>query len=122
MADPSLLESFPAPTATPFVIEHTAEEFTSLCPMTGQPDFGRVIVRYVPAERCVELRSFKLYLQSYRSDGIFFEAVTNAIRDHLVDLLDPAWLQLETIWSVRGGIHSRVVAEHGPVPDRWRQG
>ncbi len=122
MPDPSLLEAFPAPAATPFLIEHAAEEFTSLCPRTGQPDFGRVVVRYEPAERCVELKSLKLYLQTYRDEGIFYEAVTNRIRDDLVRLMSPRWLQVITEWRGRGGIRSRVIASHGKVPAEWARG
>ena len=122
MPDPSLLEAFPTPAATPFVIEHVNEEFTSLCPKTGHPDFGRVIVRYAPAASCVELKSLKLYCQSFREEGIFYEAVTNRIRDDLANLLDPRWLQVITEWRVRGGIRSRIIADIGDVPEEWRRG
>ncbi|MCH6550433.1 MAG: NADPH-dependent 7-cyano-7-deazaguanine reductase QueF [Planctomycetes bacterium] len=119
MPDSSLLEAFPAPTATPFVIEHTSEQFTSLCPNTGHPDFGRVVLRYGPDRTCVELKSLKLYYQSYRSEGIYYEAVTNQIRDDLVALLSPTWLQVVTDWAGRGGIRSRIIATHGEIPDVW---
>ncbi len=119
MPDPSLLEAFPAPTATPFVIEHTSEQFTSLCPKTGHPDFGRVVLRYGPDRTCVELKSLKRYYQSYRSEGIYYEAVTNQIRDDLVALLSPTWLQVVTEWAGRGGIRSRIVATQGDVPAAW---
>ncbi len=122
MPDPSLLEAFPAPTATPFVIEHTNEQFTSLCPKTGHPDFGRIVLRYGPDRTCVELKSLKLYYQSYRSEGIYYEAVTNRIRDDLVALLAPRWLQVVTDWAGRGGIRSRIIATHGEVPDAWARG
>ena len=122
MPDSSLLEAFPAPTATPFVIEHTSEQFTSLCPNTGHPDFGRVVLRYGPDRTCVELKSLKLYYQSYRSEGIYYEAVTNQIRDDLVALLSPTWLQVVTDWAGRGGIRSRIIATHGDVPDAWAGG
>ena len=132
MPDPSLLEAFPTPAgvtdAAPIVIEHIAEEFTSQCPRTGHPDFGVVTVRYQPAaagtragERgCVELKSLKVYLQSFRSEGIFYEAVTHRIRDDLVRLMSPAWLQVVTSWRGRGGIRSVVRAEHGGVPAEFR--
>lgn len=124
MPDPRLLETFPTPTASPFVIEHVNEEFTSLCPMTGHPDFGRIIFRYVPAPApagvCIELKSLKLYCQSFRSEGIFYEAVTNRIRDDLASALKPTWLQIITEWRGRGGFHSRITAEHGPVPAEWK--
>ena len=124
MPDYALLEVFPAPSDTPFVIEHVAEEFTSLCPMTGHPDFGQVVVRFQPRAAndggaCVELKSLKLYLQSFRNEGIFYEAVTNRIRDDLVRLMRPAWLQVHTHWRGRGGIRSVVRAEHGDVPARF---
>ncbi len=122
MPDPSLLEAFPAPTATPFVIEHTSEQFTSLCPKTGHPDFGRVVLRYGPDRTCVELKSLKLYYQSYRSEGIYYEAVTNQIRDDLVALLSPTWLQVVTDWVGRGGIRSRIIATQGDVPAAWAHG
>jgi 7-cyano-7-deazaguanine reductase len=122
MPDPSLLETFPAPTKSPFVIEHINEEFTSLCPKTGHPDFGRIIVRYVPGRTCVELKSLKLYFQSFRDEGIFYEAVTNRIRDDLTALMEPQWLQVITEWRGRGGIHSRIMADHGDVPAEWKRG
>lgn len=124
MPDTTLLETFEAPSDSPFVIEHTSEEFTSLCPMTGHPDFGYVTLRYVPkpaAEQgtCVELKSLKLYYQSFRNEGIFYEAVTNTIRDQLVELLNPAWLQIITDWKGRGGIKSIIRADHGDVPGQY---
>ena len=122
MADASLLEVFAAPAEEAFVIEHVADEFTSLCPKTGHPDFGRITLRYVPERSCVELKSLKLYYQSYRNDGIFYEAVTNRIRDDLVAAMTPRWLQIVTEWRGRGGIHSRIIAEHGDVPAHWKRG
>ena len=122
MADASVLETFQSPQRLPYVIEHVAEEFTSLCPMTGHPDFGRIILRYCPDETCVELKSLKLYYQSYRDEGMFYEAVTNRIRDDLVALMSPRWLQVITEWRGRGGIHSRIIAEHGEVPQQWAPG
>lgn len=122
MPDASLLEAFPTPTATPFVIEHVNEEFTSLCPKTGHPDFGRVTLRYEPGATCVELKSLKLYYQSFRDEGIFYEAVTNRIRDDLVTALTPTWLQVTTKWRGRGGIRSRIMAAAGEVPAEWRGG
>ncbi|MEQ8316029.1 MAG: preQ(1) synthase [Phycisphaerales bacterium] len=121
MPDASLLESFPTPVDTPFVVEHVAEEFTSLCPKTGHPDFGEVIVVFEPAAGsaggvCVELKSLKLYLQSFRDEGIFYEAVTNRIRDDLSALMKPNWMRITTNWRGRGGIRSVIRADHGPVP------
>ncbi|MEM7228165.1 MAG: preQ(1) synthase [Planctomycetota bacterium] len=122
MPDASLLEAFPTPTNEPFVIEHVNEEFTSVCPKTGHPDFGRITLRYMPGETCVELKSLKLYYQSFRNEGIYYEAVTNAIRDDLAQSLSPAWLQIITEWKGRGGIHSRIMATHGDVPSAWARG
>lgn len=121
MPDPSLLDAFPTPSDRPFVIEHVAEEFTSVCPETGHPDFGVVTLRFQPrpgseAGLCVELKSFKLYLQSFRNEGIYYEGVTNTIRDHLVDLMAPVWLQVITDWRGRGGIRSVIRADHGQPP------
>ncbi|MFG0328867.1 MAG: preQ(1) synthase [Phycisphaerales bacterium] len=123
MPDASLLETFPTPSDTPFVIEHVSEEFTSVCPKTGHPDFGHITLRYAPAPQgvCVELKSLKLYYQSFRNEGIYYEAVTNRIRDDLVEAMAPAWLQVVTDWKGRGGIRSRIRAEHGPVPTEWKR-
>lgn len=122
MPNAALLETFATPSETPFVIEHVAEEFTSVCPMTGHPDFGVVTLRYQPKVGpggCVELKSLKLYYHSFRNEGIFYEAVTNRIRDDLVKLLGPAWLQIVTDWRGRGGIRSTIRADHGPVPSHY---
>lgn len=114
MPDESLLECFPNPQPDrDYVIEHHAHEFTSLCPKTGQPDFAEIVLAYVADEQCVELKSLKLYLQSFREEGIFYEAVTNRILDDLVAACAPRWINVRTIWGVRGGIHSEIVAEHG---------
>jgi 7-cyano-7-deazaguanine reductase len=126
MPNPSLLEVFPSPTESPFVIEHIAEEFTSNCPKTGHPDFGVVTVRFEPRAAgaggtCVELKSLKLYLQSFRNEGIFYEAVTNRIRDDLVKAMNPAWLLVRTDWRGRGGIRSVIYAAEGNVPVEWRK-
>ena len=118
--DPSLLEFFDSPTDAPFVIEHVSEEFTSVCPKTGHPDFAHVILRYEPKAVCVELKSLKLYYQSFRNAGIFYEAVTNRMRDDLAHAMSPAWMQLITVWKGRGGIRSRVVATYGAVPECWK--
>ena len=124
MPDPTLLECFPTPSDTPFVIEHVNEEFTSVCPVTGHPDFGTITLRYVPKAGasggvCVELKSLKLYCQSFRNEGIYYEAVTNTIRDDLAKAMDPVWLQVITNWKGRGGIRSVIRATHGDVPTEW---
>jgi 7-cyano-7-deazaguanine reductase len=121
MPDVKLLEFFPSPSPQPFVIEHVNEEFTSVCPKTGHPDFGTITVRFQPGATCVELKSLKLYFQSFRNEGIFYEAVTNRIRDDLAAAMKPAWLQVITDWKGRGGIRSRIVATSGDVPADWRR-
>ncbi len=126
MPDYALLESFPTPSETPFVIEHIAEEFTSVCPVTGHPDFGVVKLTFQPGPpsaggTCVELKSLKLYLQSFRSEGIYYEAVTNCIRDDLTRLMSPAWMVVTTDWRGRGGIRSVIRAASGEVPVIWQQ-
>ncbi len=101
----------PAPRRN-YVIRHVAPEFTSLCPVTGQPDFGTVEIEYVPDRRCVELKSLKLYLQAFRDQGIFYEAVTNRILDELVAVLEPREMTVTTRWRPRGGMHSVVTARY----------
>lgn len=88
-------------------------EFTCLCPKTGQPDFATLRIRYVPDRRCVELKSLKLYLWSFRDEGHFHEAVTNRILDDLVATCAPRWMEIEGDFYVRGGIRTVVTARHG---------
>jgi 7-cyano-7-deazaguanine reductase len=95
-----------------YTIEHVCPEFTSVCPKTGQPDFGCLIFRYVPDLACVELKSLKLYLQSFRNEGIFYENVTNRILDDLVAVLQPRRMTLVAEFTPRGGIRSRIVVSH----------
>ena len=87
-------------------------EFTCLCPKTGQPDFATLHLEYVPHAKCIELKSLKLYIWSYRNEGAFHEAVTNRILDDLVDLMKPRFIRLTAEFYVRGGIYTTVVAEH----------
>jgi len=116
MPDASLLECFENPTpGRDYVIEHVAEEFTSVCPKTGHPDFGTVTLRYMPHKQCVELKSLKLYYQGFRNEGIFYEAVTNRIADDLAAAMSPRWMEITTDWKGRGGIRSRVRVEVGQV-------
>jgi len=123
MTDHKLLECFDNPNpGRDYVIEHVAQEFTSLCPKTGHPDFGQVTVRFSPAQQCVELKSLKLYLQSFRNQGIFYEAVTNRIADDLATAMKPLWLVVTTDWKGRGGIDSHICVEVGTVPDHERFG
>jgi 7-cyano-7-deazaguanine reductase len=107
------LETFPNPAPDrDYEIELTCPEFTCLCPRTGQPDFATFTIRYVPDRECVELKSLKLYLWSFRDEGHFHEAVTNRILDDLVSLLRPRRLSISGDFHVRGGIHTRVGAEY----------
>ncbi len=87
-------------------------EFTCLCPKTGQPDFATLYLEYVPDQRCVELKSLKLYVWSYRDEGAFHEKVTNTILDDLVAATAPRFMRLTARFNVRGGIYTTVVAEH----------
>jgi 7-cyano-7-deazaguanine reductase len=119
MADPKILETFPNPApGRDYVIEHTHHEFTSVCPMTGHPDFAHITVRYVADKACVELKSLKLYFHAYRNEGIFFEAATNRICDDLGAALKPRSLTIVADWKARGGFSSRVTAEWRPAPRR----
>ncbi len=93
-------------------IEIRCPEFTSVCPQTGQPDFGVLTIHYVPHARCVELKSLKLYLQRFRNEGIFYENVTNQILDDLVAVLEPRYIRLEAAFTPRGGISSTILAEY----------
>jgi 7-cyano-7-deazaguanine reductase len=107
------LETFPNPNPErDYVIRFECPEFTCLCPKTGQPDFATIRVEYVPDDKCVELKSWKLYLWSYRNEGAFHEAVTNKILDDLVSATKPRRARVEGDFMVRGGIHTVVVAEH----------
>lgn len=108
------LDTFASPRpGRPFVVTFETEEFTCLCPMTGQPDFAKLRIAYQPDQLCVESKSLKLYLWSYRNEGAFHEAVTNRILDDLVAALQPQWMRIEGDFLIRGGIRTLVVAEHG---------
>jgi 7-cyano-7-deazaguanine reductase len=98
-----------------YQISFECPEFTCLCPKTGQPDFATLRIRYVPDKLCVELKSLKLYLWSYRDEGAFHEAVTNQILDDLAGATQPRYMRVEGDFLVRGGIHTIVVAEHGSL-------
>ncbi len=107
------LETFPNPAPRrDYTIAFTCPEFTCLCPKTGQPDFATIAIRYVPNRTCVELKSLKLYLWSFRNEGHFHEAVTNRILDDLVKLLRPRFLEVVGDFFVRGGIHTVVTVTH----------
>jgi 7-cyano-7-deazaguanine reductase len=107
------LETFPNPRPErDFEIAMECPEFTCICPRTGQPDFATIRIRYVPADLCVELKSLKLYLWSYRDEGAFHEAVINRILDDLVEACRPKTMTVVGDFNVRGGIHTTVTAEH----------
>lgn len=96
-----------------YVVRLETDEFTCLCPATGQPDFATITVEYIPNKKIVESKSFKLYLWSYRNEGVFHEHVTNKILDDLVSALEPHWCRVVGAFNIRGGINITVEAEHG---------
>lgn len=107
------LETFPNPRLErDYQIEIRAPEFTSVCPKTGMPDFGEIIIRYTPDQSCIELKSLKYYLNEYRNQGIFYEAVTNRILDDLVEACQPRRMSVTGAFTARGGITTSVVAEY----------
>ncbi len=107
------LETFPNPKPErDYTIRFETDEFTCLCPKTGQPDFATIRVEYVPDALCVELKSWKLYLWSFRNEGGFHEAITNRILDDLIAAVKPRRARIEGDFKVRGGIHTTVIAEH----------
>ena len=107
------LETFPNPRPErDYIIEMDCPEFTSVCPKTGQPDFGTIRISYVPDQQCIELKSLKLYLWSYREQGIFYEAVTNKILDNLVAACAPRRMTVVGDFNVRGGIRTVVTADY----------
>jgi 7-cyano-7-deazaguanine reductase len=95
-----------------YLIRFEVPEFTCLCPLTGQPDFAHFTIEIVPDRRCVELKSLKMYFWSYRNEGAFHEKVTNTVLDDLVRAIAPRFVRISADWFVRGGIHTRIVAEH----------
>ena len=105
----------PSKTSFPTAItrsKSSSPEFTSVCPKTGQPDFGTLTITYTPDKKCVELKSLKLYLQSFRNQGIFYEHVTNTILDDLVAVIQPRWMKIEAAFNARGGITETVTAKY----------
>ena len=111
---PATLEAFPNPQpGRDYVIAFKAPEFTCVCPITGQPDFAEIRIWYIPDSRCVELKSLKFYLASFRNEGTFHEAVTNRILDDLVALLTPRAIEVVGDFAARGGIKTMVTACHG---------
>ena len=114
----AVLERVPNPQAgTEYVVRFTAPEFTSLCPMTAQPDFAHLVIDYVPDEWLVESKSLKLFLGSFRNHGAFHEDCTVSIGKRLEELLNPKWLRIGGYWYPRGGIPIDVFYQTGPVPE-----
>lgn len=107
------LETFPNPQPRrDYTIRMTIPEFTCLCPKTGQPDFANILIEYVPAALCVELKALKLYMWTFRDRGAFHEAVTNEILDHIVTAIAPNFMRVRAEFFVRGGIYTTVIVEH----------
>jgi len=107
------LELFPNPQPErDYTIRISIPEFTCLCPKTGQPDFATLLLEYIPDQQCVELKSLKMYVWSFRNEGAFHEAVTNEILDNLVSATAPRFMRVTAIFNVRGGIGTTVIAEH----------
>jgi len=122
-AEPSKkLEAFPNRSPERYyLVTLETNEFTCLCPMTGQPDFANIRVQYVPDEKVVESKSFKLYIWSYRNEGAFHEHVINRILEDLVKTLDPHWCKVTGVFNIRGGIGITVEAEHVKTPEARQQ-
>ena len=133
MPQPELLETFPNPyPGREYEIHMTCSEFTSLCPLGGvesdaaelallkggAPDFGIIVITYAPDRLCIELKSLKMYLWSYRHDGIFYERAVNRIMDDIVTKLAPRWIEVVGDFNVRGGIKSVIRARSGNLPSR----
>ncbi len=114
--DAATLERVKSPTAEPYMIRLSCPEFTSICPVTGQPDFAHLVIDYVPGEWIVESKSFKLFLGSFRNHGDFHEACTTGIGQRLVKELSPLWLRVGGYWYPRGGIPIDVFYQYGKAP------
>jgi len=107
------LETFANPNnERDYTIKITMPEFTCLCPKTGQPDFAKLFLEYVPSKKCVELKSLKMYIWSYRDEGAFHEAVTNQILNDIVEATKPKYMKLKAVFNVRGGVYTTIVCDH----------
>jgi 7-cyano-7-deazaguanine reductase len=116
--DQALLERVAAPAAGKrYVVRFTCPEFTTLCPLTGQPDFAHIIIDYVPRDWIVESKSLKLFFASFRNQGTFHESCTMQIAERLLKLLDPVWFRIGTYWYPRGGMPIDVFWQTGTPPD-----
>lgn len=100
-----------------YLIEIICPEFTSMCPKTGQPDFGTITIQYIPLKTCIELKSLKLYLQKYRNQGVFYESLVNQIMDDFIRACAPIYCKVIGQFTPRGGITSRILCEHGKRPE-----
>ena len=113
MAEKDIIEVFDNPEpGRDYTIKIRCPEFTSVCPKTGQPDFGTIIIEYCPDKSCIELKSLKFYMQSYRNKGIFYEALTNLIINDLTGVCKPRWMRVTSQFSPRGGITTDVTVEY----------
>lgn len=113
----AMLETFKNPQPErDFVINHDFGEFTSLCPKTGQPDFAKILIKFIPHQLCVETKSLKLYFFAYRNEGTFMEAICNQIMKDLIVAMDPKWIHVEAAFAPRGGIHTTIDCEHTRNP------
>jgi len=113
MVEKTELELFDNPNqGRDYVIATSCPEFTSVCPKTGQPDFGEIVIEYCPDKSCIELKSLKFYMQSFRNKGIFYEALTNEILDYLAGACKPRWMKVTSKFTPRGGITTQVVVEY----------
>ena len=111
--EPIKLEIFDNPNPNrDYEIRTDCPEFTSVCPITGQPDYGTITIIYTPDKDCIELKSLKFYIQQYRNMGIFYEALTNKILDDLVEACQPRWMKVIGAFTPRGGINSTITAEY----------
>jgi len=114
---PEVLETFPYGYGErEALVEISTDEWTCVCPFSGLPDFGTLIVRYLPSDACVELKSFKYYLVSFRNVGIYQEHAANRVLDDLVACCEPRWMEVVLDYRLRGGIHTVVTVEHGDKP------
>lgn len=114
--DAAVLERVPNPDPGPYVVRFAAPEFTTLCPLTGQPDFAHLVIDYVPRDWLVESKSLKLFLGSFRNHGGFHEATTMLVARRLMAILDPVWLRIGGYWYPRGGIPIDVFFQTGAPP------
>ena len=111
--DPSVLDAFDNQhPGRDYWVTFTCPEFTTLCPKTGQPDYGTITFEYIADKLCVELKSLKFYLQAYRNEGVFYERLTNQILDDMVSTMQPRYIKVTAEFTPRGGLHSKIVVEH----------